>query len=494
MCGSYEDSNEIVSKNSNASTRRTFAILVLFSVTLSSLGISCFALLTVQKLSNDLDALRLVLRKSRAEPTKRHAYDVDNTQRAALAVGPIYETPSDVKTATIHDLHRLKRSLDAEEFETKPQNFHIPFGGNFDSRSENFKKISPISFENIQLPPYSKKTAGPPNKENKIVESGTANSEVEFTREFQSDKRKNFDISFKTSIQKNGTDMPAVGNVKLISNIADIQGTVNNYAGSPEIPNPLKKDVESFLPMPVKNKVTEKHNIHRIFPLPQNPEIPSIIGEQQNQMDHHIEKKAVNYDDDVESFTPEYNDFRRRGRGRSNGNQLEIIDEFSPQAGRLKSLKAVHINGDTSQYMLGIHTNYRGNGHLRHAQKTYLDWKMSDWVETIGADRSFYLKNGVLTVKESGLYLVYAQISYLDEHDSNGYLVQRNSENILQCRVTAPSSERLLKGNTCYTAGVVYLDENDRISIDDISDGRFTLFVPGYSFFGMIKLGDVKGK
>lgn len=77
-----------------------------------------------------------------------------------------------------------------------------------------------------------------------------------------------------------------------------------------------------------------------------------------------MKKKAVNYDDEeVESFTPEYsvphNVYRHRPRGRR-GNQLEIIDEFSPQAGRLKSLIAIHLNGDTSQYTLGVHTNYKG--------------------------------------------------------------------------------------------------------------------------------------
>lgn len=162
------------------------------------------------------------------------------------------------------------------------------------------------------------------------------------------------------------------GNEKLIATTKSAQRTFGN---------PLKKDVETFNPR--ENNATEipngNHNlswvdfqftkvwniINRIYSrLSTKPNIPSIIEDVESPLIHIIQKKNVNYDaDDVESFTPEYNvphnAHKHRQRGR-NGNQLEIIDEFSPQAGRLKSLIAVHLNGDTSQYMMGVHTNYRG--------------------------------------------------------------------------------------------------------------------------------------
>lgn len=40
---------------------------------------------------------------------------------------------------------------------------------------------------------------------------------------------------------------------------------------------------------------------------------------------------------------------------------------------------------------------------------------MSDWVETISASNSFHMRNGVLTVKESGLYFIYAQVGLKDD-------------------------------------------------------------------------------
>ncbi|XP_044765812.1 uncharacterized protein LOC123322048 [Coccinella septempunctata] len=421
MCGRCEDSKDIISKNDNWSTKRTFALIVVFSVTLSSLGISCFALLSVQNLSHDLDSLKIVLRRSRLELAKQQGYGFNDVQ-ADLSVGPIYETPVDVKSTTIRKIRRLKRSIDSE-------------------------KIDGLVDYNIPR-----------------------------------EARSATNLQTSTSIE----------NVELISNIGNAQEIDDDY----ERDSHPREDIEKFIPE--ENKTIESNDKRPLSTLPQNPYIPRIIEDIQSQKNHHIKKKAVNFDEeDVESFTQEYqvphNVYRHRQRGR-NSNQLEIIDEFSPQAGRLKSLKAFHLNGDTSRYMLGVHTNYKGNGHLRHAQKMFVDWKVSDWVETISATHSFHLKNGVVTVKESGLYFIYAQIYYLDEHDSNGYIVHRNSENIFQCKVTAPSFERLLKGNTCYTGGVVFLEANDKISIDDISDGRYTLFVPGYSFFGMIKLGDINGK
>lgn len=48
-------------------------------------------------------------------------------------------------------------------------------------------------------------------------------------------------------------------------------------------------------------------------------------------------------------------------------------------------------------------------------------------------------ENGQLTVQEAGLYLIYAQIHYLDQHDENGFQVLVNDRSILQCMVGASS-------------------------------------------------------
>ncbi|KAK9890335.1 hypothetical protein WA026_010432 [Henosepilachna vigintioctopunctata] len=223
---------------------------------------------------------------------------------------------------------------------------------------------------------------------------------------------------------------------------------------------------------------------------------PPTLEDYQKLNTHNIKKKAVSNEDtlETETFSPEHQTiYTHRHRGRGN-NQLEIIDEYSPKAGRLKSLMATHYNGDTSKYVYGHHSNFNGNGHLRHPQKTFVDWKESEWVGSIGTGSNFVLNNGLVTIRDAGLYFVYSQIYYLDQHDMNGYRVYKNFDVLLQCTTTSHSSERMMKGNTCYTASVTYLDTNDTISVSDITDGRYSLFEPGKSFFGLIKLGDVKIK
>ncbi|XP_063928607.1 protein eiger [Zophobas morio] len=182
------------------------------------------------------------------------------------------------------------------------------------------------------------------------------------------------------------------------------------------------------------------------------------------------------------------------GRTRHRQRRLEL-DERHIRTGRMRPLPSAHFSGDTSKYVLGQHENFKGNGHLRHPQRTFVDWTESSWFHPLGMDRHFSLSDGILTIKESGLYFIYAQIYYYDEHDINGFRVYRNeNETLLQCTTTTHSVERVMKGNTCFTAAAEYLNENDRISLGDLSESRLSLFEPGKSFFGVIKLGDVKIK
>ncbi|KAF2881970.1 hypothetical protein ILUMI_24198 [Ignelater luminosus] len=181
----------------------------------------------------------------------------------------------------------------------------------------------------------------------------------------------------------------------------------------------------------------------------------------------------------------------RRNRHRQRNN-LETLD--TPRAGRMRALPAIQFSGDTSKYVYGLHTNYNGNGHLRHPNRTYVDWVADDWVKSLGMDQHFQMRDGSIKIQESGLYFVYAQIYYLDEHDTNGYHIYKNQQVLLQCTTMTHSNDRVSKSNTCYTAGVDYLVEGDQISVRDLSDGRYSLFETGKSFFGVVKLGEVRIK
>lgn len=129
--------------------------------------------------------------------------------------------------------------------------------------------------------------------------------------------------------------------------------------------------------------------------------------------------------------------------------------------------------------------------------------------------KSFVLSpNGVLTVKNAGLYYIYAQVSfpfeidfksesryhghlpthqihYLDDHDINGFIVQVNTQPLLQCTTMTETYGSTSKSNSCFTAGIHYLREEDRIMIKDIETNRYSIFKPEKSFFGLMKVGAV---
>lgn len=84
------------------------------------------------------------------------------------------------------------------------------------------------------------------------------------------------------------------------------------------------------------------------------------------------------------------------------------------------------------------------------------------------------------------------QIYYIDSHDSTGFSVNKNGRSILQCARDTKSMMAVNKTNTCFTAGAEFFHEYDRITIEENYHERYSVFKPGKSFFGVIKLGDPK--
>ncbi|KAJ9592172.1 hypothetical protein L9F63_001288, partial [Diploptera punctata] len=156
---------------------------------------------------------------------------------------------------------------------------------------------------------------------------------------------------------------------------------------------------------------------------------------------------------------------------------------------------AVHYDGDTSKYSLG-HEHYEGNGKLRHPDGKFMDWTQTNWSRHLGI-RNFVMNDGEVTVRDSGIYFIYAQIYYVDEHDVNGFRVYVNNNAILHCTtmtVHLPGEHRRPKSNTCHTSSATYLSERDKVSVRDVNGLRYSLFEPAKSFFGLIKLSDAKLK
>ncbi|KAL6254673.1 hypothetical protein P5V15_013980 [Pogonomyrmex californicus] len=148
---------------------------------------------------------------------------------------------------------------------------------------------------------------------------------------------------------------------------------------------------------------------------------------------------------------------------------------------------AIHYGGDST--LFSTQDEHTGNGRARHYNSIFRAWQPSEWVADLGMSRHFTLANdGILTVHEPGLYLVYAQIHYLDEHDENGFHLLVNGRPILQCMVYSPG--RGHKSRSCFSAQVTVLQAGDHLVLKDIGSARYTLFQHDKSFFGLVKVGE----
>uniref|UniRef100_A0A1L8E3A3 Putative tumor necrosis factor n=1 Tax=Nyssomyia neivai TaxID=330878 RepID=A0A1L8E3A3_9DIPT len=156
---------------------------------------------------------------------------------------------------------------------------------------------------------------------------------------------------------------------------------------------------------------------------------------------------------------------------------------------------AIHYEGDESKYRLLTAHHYKENSLLHHVTGNYDYWKPSAWAVESGMENFFVLEDGGVTVKESGVYLIYAQIYYNDKRDSYSFTIRRNGSPILLCEVTSRNnhSHDAQNKNTCYTSGVVFLQADDRIQVKSGENQHYVLFHPHTSFFGLVKLGALGG-
>ncbi|KAM0728045.1 Protein eiger [Formica fusca] len=150
---------------------------------------------------------------------------------------------------------------------------------------------------------------------------------------------------------------------------------------------------------------------------------------------------------------------------------------------------AIHYGADSALFT--AEDEHTGNGRARHNHDIFKAWRPSDWVADLDMNRHFTLAtSGTLTVHEPGLYLAYAQIHYLDEHDENGFRLLVNNQSILQCMVYSPGKEH--KSRSCFSAQVTVLQAGDHLILKNIGSARYTLFQHDKSFFGLVKLGELR--
>merc|ERR1719322_564541 len=161
------------------------------------------------------------------------------------------------------------------------------------------------------------------------------------------------------------------------------------------------------------------------------------------------------------------------------------------------------------------------------ASGLHTSWRHSEWCKN-NAFFKLDQTTGQIIVPEDGLYLIYVQVEYLDEHDVNGYEVYVDNEPTLSCVTTtrghhssashsasspelsnaisdqsysgssnsnditssfaSTGSHKHKKHNTCFTSSVLFLKSGGKIHVRDKEAGRYSLFHSTGTFFGVTKL------
>ncbi|XP_071872566.1 TNF superfamily member 12 eiger isoform X1 [Bombus fervidus] len=168
----------------------------------------------------------------------------------------------------------------------------------------------------------------------------------------------------------------------------------------------------------------------------------------------------------------------------------KISHKFRKNMNLSRKIVAIHFDGDRSKASGSDY--YAGNGRIRHGGSTFKAWKPSDWVNDLGMGEYFSMSDdGNVTIYETGLYLVYAQIHYNDDHDEIGFHLVVNGRPILQCMIDNSGHSRNIS-QTCFSAQLTRLKKQDVLVFKEASSPRFAIFDKENSFFGLVKLGELR--
>nr|XP_015219525.1 PREDICTED: tumor necrosis factor ligand superfamily member 13B [Lepisosteus oculatus] len=117
------------------------------------------------------------------------------------------------------------------------------------------------------------------------------------------------------------------------------------------------------------------------------------------------------------------------------------------------------------------------------------------WLPGLKRGTALEEKNNTINVKEAGYFFVYSQVYYKDKIFAMGHIIIRKKEHIVGDELQNVTLFRCIQNmdpiypfNTCYTAGIVKLEEGDSIELL-IPRRTANVSLDGDStFFGAIKL------
>ncbi|XP_046811034.1 protein eiger isoform X1 [Lucilia cuprina] len=166
-----------------------------------------------------------------------------------------------------------------------------------------------------------------------------------------------------------------------------------------------------------------------------------------------------------------------------NGDSLISAKHVTPTTANVLEFKPAahfHINHTIPYHQHDVQiTNQKGDVYIGKPSAS----------NELNIEHFFKVENGVITVRQPGLYFVYAQICYRNNYPQNGFSIFHREKPFLQCLQNTFSNNVPLI-NTCHTSGLINLENDDQLHIRDFYSSRNTYLSPKSerSFFGLIKI------
>jgi predicted acyl esterase len=153
----------------------------------------------------------------------------------------------------------------------------------------------------------------------------------------------------------------------------------------------------------------------------------------------------------------------------------------------------MHAADHSSQYQSASLVSYNVTS---RKDTVYRFWQKAAWLPA-EADEVYALNSetGHVTVKEAGLYMIYAQIVYHDLTGRWSFGIYIDSTEKLKCLTSEqlrdvsslhPTSHGVYK--QCYTASVIYMHRYQSVHIRCMYGMRTILTQPEFTFWGLVKI------
>ena len=171
-------------------------------------------------------------------------------------------------------------------------------------------------------------------------------------------------------------------------------------------------------------------------------------------------------------------------RERGARNRMSVRSRAGKERGSARQVAAIHLEGDTAEAA-------QGGGRVRLRDGVFRDWAVSRWARRMKMEKKFSINDGTIRITSPGIYFIYSQINYLDNHEVNSFQILVNNIPWLTCTTMTHTPSPTTKANTCYTGGVRFLEQGDKIVIKNTDNNRYAVMLPSHSFFGAVQLSEV---